>query len=678
MMNTIVKEIVKAIKLQNSSVHNSIAMNAVHYNLGMLPAIKRAELVLPGVSSKVYLNYFGLSLAESGTGKDLSDSVAKKMTERCLKNYVSELDSLISAAPFREMQPPQFEFSKATPEGLLQTRANIDVLGFGLTNLRISEIQDYLAGGTNLDFFTDIVDSWETGSTAGKSTKASPIPAVHGQPMNIILYGSPGKLLRGSRHGEMLHDKLGSGLGRRSFISYPNVQEVRALSVNRIEKRERTMPIDEIVDVVGKHLLHSYLNSPTKIGVDADAYDMFVDYGYKCEHRALEYDIAEVALRAEMKSRAWKMVRLAGIYAWIIGRKNVSIKDMEDAIEYSEQCGVEADSLLRYKTKPDVLIDVLTYTSASMTRVELMNATGLTRLKEFDEALSLAEELADSRNQVIERTEDKIPRYSLTQLSKIELNKITLSTSKRMGEGWKPLTGEFKDLGSLVSSKTWYSAGTFKDGIRSNDNYEMKQDLMIFDIDEDMTLDTAKAFFSDFKCIIATTKSHQKEKHPGTGDVWDRYRIILIPDSRIELDPETYSKFMLNAMDMMGLPADRQCQDPARFFFGYPDAEVWYSPGERLFPVKACIPSTVKSETVHKRLEKFDTVDGIERYFISSTDKGDRNNKLYRYACVLKDDEKYSDQEIEDMVIALNQKIADPLPERELRMTVLRSIKKKK
>ena len=690
-MNKIVKDMLEVVNLTDPTIHDDIALNAIHYTLGLVASSRGAKFKV--FNNTLPVNYFGLTLAGSGEGKDRSVDIAKNILAPCAEMYQLELEkhfakfnSLLGPKD-KPLPLPMFEFERATVEGFLAPRVDIQTVGFGCTNLRIPEIQDMLLSKDSLDIFSEVVKAWETGDTGGKTNRGHPIAPTKGIPVNVLVYGSPNAIKSNKQTSEQLLKMLTSGLGRRAFLAVPRREEVRDLL--------RSLPTPDSVSIkqdiwnqneagkkaekIGKRAKALLMSDLDTIEMDNDAVEMYAIYNHKCKTCFVDDRSVSDGLVAEMLGRAWKAVRLAALYAFYDGDCEMSGENMQDAIEYTERCGRNVEELYHIPSNQEMILNFLAVEKHPQTRQAIMkSALDASIVSVFNDSIALADELADERNQVIEISDDKIPRYSLTQLSKIDLDAITISSSTVMGEGWKPMTGKFDDLAKFLTTGHWYSAGTFKDGKRNNESYERSQDLMMFDVDEDMTLETAKAFFSDFKCIIATTKSHQKEKHPGTGDIWDRYRIILVPDSKIEMDPETYSKFMINAMDLMGLPADRSAIDPARFFFGNKDAEVWVSPGDKLFPVTAAMPSTSKSEVVHKRLEKYDSVEGMERFFIASTDKGDRNNKLYRYACVLKMNDGLSDEVVEEKVRALNSKIADPLPERELAGTILKSIKRKK
>lgn len=131
----------------------------------------------------------------------------------------------------------------------------------------------------------------------------------------------------------------------------------------------------------------------------------------------------------------------------------------------------------------------------------------------------------------------------------------------------------FKQLCSIIcdQSNKAYSFSIYKDNYRNKKNFKAMRCLGL-DIDNDkngpqMSLEEAKETFKDYKCIIATTRSHQKEKN---GLVTDRFRVILffekdVTDSKEFIRTWYHLKKQFPAMD----PA---CKDESRYWF--PSKEV--------------------------------------------------------------------------------------------------------
>lgn len=112
-----------------------------------------------------------------------------------------------------------------------------------------------------------------------------------------------------------------------------------------------------------------------------------------------------------------------------------------------------------------------------------------------------------------------------------------------------------------VILKSNYSLSTFKDNYRNKDNF-LKAETLALDFDSGMTLNEAKLQFAGYKHIIATTRSHQKEKN---GLKCDRFRVILNLEQTIT-DPEIYVSTYKALLDKFP-QADKATKDPSRMFY---------------------------------------------------------------------------------------------------------------
>ncbi len=77
--------------------------------------------------------------------------------------------------------------------------------------------------------------------------------------------------------------------------------------------------------------------------------------------------------------------------------------------------------------------------------------------------------------------------------------------------------------------------GPLKDNYRLNENF-IQANVVVLDFDDGFPLLRAIEKFQSFKCVIGTTKSHQKEKTTNAGKVkpaCDRYRVFLFPENPI-------------------------------------------------------------------------------------------------------------------------------------------------
>lgn len=119
---------------------------------------------------------------------------------------------------------------------------------------------------------------------------------------------------------------------------------------------------------------------------------------------------------------------------------------------------------------------------------------------------------------------------------------------------------DFYELAIIIKQQPW-APGKYKGNQRLNKTLESMR-LLVLDVDEKCTLKDALEYFKDYKHIIATTKSHQKEKN---GVVCDRFRVILDMGQPVTSDPEYKSAWFAAKAKWPFI--DKQCNDSARFFF---------------------------------------------------------------------------------------------------------------
>lgn len=158
------------------------------------------------------------------------------------------------------------------------------------------------------------------------------------------------------------------------------------------------------------------------------------------------------------------------------------------------------------------------------------------------------------------------------------------------------ITAEFErddDLLTIITNKT-YSLGIFENNHRTNENFRGSHYVGL-DFDEGMTLEEAKFRFSKYHHIIATSKSHQKEKkNKRTGAVkppCDRFRVILKTEKYID-NPDDFKATVSKLMEVFP-DADPQCKDAARFFYASPEVVSYKFDGETIPVVKYEPPKNV-------------------------------------------------------------------------------------
>jgi hypothetical protein len=145
---------------------------------------------------------------------------------------------------------------------------------------------------------------------------------------------------------------------------------------------------------------------------------------------------------------------------------------------------------------------------------------------------------------------------------------------------------------------------------------------------------------------------------------------------RLELTPEEYSRFMENVFEWLPFESDEQTKDISRKWQSF-KGDYWYNDGKQI-DVLQFIPDTPKEQVHKNRYNKYVGVEALQRWFLMNKDEEayGRNNMCRDYALALFDDGMSSDN-IRHSLHSFNEKLNNPLPEKELESTVMKTVLKK-
>jgi len=237
---------------------------------------------------------------------------------------------------------------------------------------------------------------------------------------------------------------------------------------------------------------------------------------------------------------------------------------------------------------------------------------------------------------------------------------INISVSHNMTY-FVPMEIEYADMPQLLGSKIEWSAGQFKDQYRDSEHWIPNQNIMVFDFDV-FTADFFK-FFEQFYCLVGTTKSHMKDKG---GIISPRYRVVF-PVETLNISKDYYSDLYFYYAKILG--SDLACKDVARKWTGNPNDnfEYWFFNGDRLDWKKVKIEKKQR-EVINNPENKNDFMrqSSWERMFKpEKIESGNRHTSLVRYSYWAKDN-GCSKNDCEQILFWINDKISNPLKEREL------------
>ena len=190
--------------------------------------------------------------------------------------------------------------------------------------------------------------------------------------------------------------------------------------------------------------------------------------------------------------------------------------------------------------------------------------------------------------------------------------------------------------------------------------------MIVLDIDGTIKLDTALELLKEYKFIAYTTKRHTEEEN--------RFRIIIPINYELELDSEDYKGFMNNVMKWLPFKVDESCNQRSKKWES--NNGQFISNDGKLLDALMFIPRTSRNEQFNQNFQKIESMDNLERWFAQRISEGNRNNNMIKYALALVDN-GLTLQDVEKQIISFNKKLSNPLPETEIRQTILKTVAKK-
>jgi len=697
----IVADMVHVLSMRSPQTPQESILASVNYSLGKIASNLRVTMD-EGDGVPIVVNVFYFTFISSGKGKNSIlnfidnyyldgfkegiEEAFKKMLAKAKEKRMMELvdndtdedeAQEIIDLEFGSLTGFIFEISDGTIEGFKNLRETCETAQVGASSINIDELAMNL--GRSGELLTMALETFDTGNHSAKITKGNKNSRrVKSVPTNMMCYASPSRIFDGGKIEDELMSLYETGLARRSLYCYPSEYPKQPSSYDERKaiKDESFKLLEEAHKTVGKHFtsLSKRENFKKNIILSEDCKRVIGEYNIKCEILSDEMEVG--AISAELEQRGWKASKLAAIYAFIDGSSIATKEHGEQAVYVTELSGKSFDRIINQPQIHERMFNFMKLRKET-TILDLEERPWFRgTVKNKSDLFMLCRAYAFRNNYLFRVKElESVEFYSFVEVPKTDVKNITISISKDITKGFKKKVVPFEILHEVVCNSSFnYSAGTFKRGHRKKDNYEEKQNLVIIDVDSGMKLETAKLMFSNYKCLIATTKSHQKEKN---GLTCDRYRIIFVTDRTIKLDSEMYARFMTNVYNSLGVPADISCSDSSRFYYGS-KGEYYYSKGTKLFEISDLIPDTSKEIERKVSFSKSGicSTNGVERFLLGEAAVGNRSNNMIKYAMFVKDG-GYSFEDAKEKVLDFNSKLPEPLTIKEINQTIIKTLKGK-
>lgn len=658
---------------------------------------------------EIPVNLYALSLATSGSGKGHSvgilenefikgfrdrfmtdtfpmvaeQKLAKIAAERfARKTDSTEEDELTKVkAEFERMGALAFTFDSGTPPAVKQMRHKLLMADAGSINLQIDEIGSNLVGSTEiLNLFLELFDQGLVKQKLTKNTNES----IRGEelegktPTNMLLFGTPTKLLDGGKTEDEFYSMLDTGYARRCLFAYGHRQRAAdSLTPAQIYANLISSANQGIVDKWTGHF--TLLADPTKFGwkiyVEDDVGIELLTYRCECERIADALPEHEEIKKAEISHRYFKVLKLAGALAFCDESSELTMDHLYQAIKLVEESGVAFERIFAREKNYVKLAKYLSTSGCELTHADLNETLPFYKGSQSarTELMNLAMAWGYKNHIIVKKMFiEGIEFFRGETLKETSLDQVIISYSDHQAYRYRSEKVAFDQLHNLTQMPNYHwinhalVRGETGEGHRLEENAIPGFNMVVIDVDKGPTVHMVRELLKEYTYLIYTTKRHTDDEH--------RFRIVMPINYQLEMDAEEYKEFMSNVFSWLPFEVDLQTNQRARKWMTH-QGQYCYNEGELLDALKF-IPKTSRNEEFRNSVVKLENLDNLERWFAQRMVSGNRNNQMIRFAMMLVDS-GFSYQVVEQRVMDFNDKLDNKLSVDELRQTVLITVAKK-
>lgn len=676
----------------------------VGYYFSLVSSMMRATIVTHD-RGDIPVNLYALNLGTSGSGKGFSTNIMEnEVINRFRMKYLEETFPLLAEdnlpklalkranrkgtdpdeelirvqKEFDQLGSLVFSFDSGTSAAVKQLRHKLLMADTGSMNLQIDEIGSNLLGNVEvLNTFLELYDVGRVKTKLIKNTSESVRneEIVGNTPTNMLLFGTPAKLLDGGKTEEEMFSMLETGYARRCFFGWSKAgNKEDALTPEQVYDMLTNQTNDQYLDSISDCLenLADMVNMKKRLVLSKDTSLLIIEYRLKCEKLAHELPEHEEIKKAEISHRYFKALKLAGAYAFIDNSPEVTSDHVYNAIKLAEESG-EAFNQLLTRDRPYVkLAKYIANCRRDVTQADLVEDLPFYRgaSSQKTEMMTLAIAYGYKNSIIIKKTfADGIEFFRGETLEPTDLNKMVVSYSQDMAMDYVAEHAPFDKLHRLVTlnGMHWINHHVVG-GHRNEENAIAGFNMLVIDVDGTCNISTAKMLLEGYKFLLYTTKRHTAEEN--------RFRIIIPINYTLKMDAKDYKEFMKNIYEWLPFEVDDQTGQRARKWLSFSDENsvCEYGEGEML-DVLPFIPKTSKNEERKNRLQDQQSMNNLERWVINNIGDGNRNNMLMRYGMILVD-AGFDLGQIQSNIMDLNDKIPDKLDQQEIFTTIMVSITK--
>ena len=672
----------------------------VAYYFSLAAAQMRCMINTPD-RGEIPVNMYALNLAPSGYGKTLSTNLMEEevlhlfrhrfldetfllLAEKNLATIAVKRAAQKGTDPDDELRLVNKEFERAgemvfsfdsgTAPAVKQLRHKLLLANAGSMNLIMDEVGSNLV--PNKEVFDTFIELYDKGLSKTKLIKNT-TDSIRGKeivgktPTNLLMFGVPNSLFDGAKVEDELMAMLGTGYSRRCFFGYVKSSK-RAYRTAEQMYTDRTNNNNEVViaDLANRlESLADMVNSSKKLVITKETCVMLNQYQLFCEARAEKLPEHQEIRKRELSERNFKVLKLAGAYAFIDDSTEVTVSHIENAIKLAEDSG-EAFTLMLTRDKNWVkLARYIAAVGENVTQADLSEDLPFYRGGSSAKGDMVLQATAwGYKNSIIIKKsfENGVEFFRGETLKETDLSSMVVAYSDNMTEGYRNERAAFDQLYKMTQAQGMHWVNHhLTGGYRNEENAIAGFSFVVIDVDGTVQLSTAKLLLQRFKALYYTTKR-------STDDV-NRFRILLPLNYELQMDAKEFKEFYNNVRAWLPFDTDEQCSHRSKKWLSH-NHHYEYTEGD-LLDALPFIPKTSKNEERKALLQTQQSMDNLERWVINHIGDGNRNNMLLRYAMLLLDG-GFDFEAIRVKVVELNSKIADKLDESEIMSTIMITVAK--
>ena len=567
-----------------------------------------------------------------------------------------------------------FTFDSGTGPAVKQMRNKLLLSEIGAINYQCDEIGSNLLNSPEvIAIFLELYDQGKVKTKLIKNTNENVRDLdIDGKtPANMLLFGTPVKLFDGDTTEDYFYSMLDTGYARRCVFG---------LGINNDKKAYYSQTAEQIYNALIEPKNRQVSNKWYEYFTSLAQEDMYkwrielqrreaiklLEYRIECEKIADELSPYAEIQKAELNHRYFKALKIAGTFAFIDKSPIVTEAHLLQAIKLVEESGENFLKILNREKPYMKLARYLASSNEELTHADLTEALPFYKSTQRNELMALATAWGYKNNIIIKKAySDGVEFFKGDTLEETNLDSLIVSYSTDFANGYRADYAPFDQLGFALfqyEGMNWCNHH-FKNEHRSNADALPAFNMIVLDVDGEVSLNTAEFLLKDYCYIMYTTKRSTPE--------CNRFRVILPIKYILSFDIDDYKAFMDNVLAWLPFKSDEAANQISKKWTSY-KSELRVNKVENLLDPTKFIPHTLRNDSFLKNQKKINSLDNLEKWFANQMEVGNRNNQLLKFALCLVDS-GLSYDEVEVKVLAFNKKLKDKLPEEEIQNTVLKT-----